>query len=117
MNQDDLITAVARSEVLLCPSYLEGFGLAPLEAMAAGTLVIAGDSEGIRSLIRNGDTGILLPLDNPDAWIKTTSNALLDSNVRKKMEESAIKEVKIRFDWQSANKELQDCLKSLYFSR
>ena len=40
LNHDDLSKLVAQSDIVLCPSWYEGFAMAPLEAMACGTAVI-----------------------------------------------------------------------------
>lgn len=47
-----------RAEILLFPSIYEGFGLPPLEAMAAGTPVLASNSSSIGEVV--GDAGILV---------------------------------------------------------
>ena len=42
------------------PSLFEGFGIPVIEAMAAGTPVIGTDVDGIRCLIEDGKTGVLV---------------------------------------------------------
>jgi N-acetyl-alpha-D-glucosaminyl L-malate synthase BshA len=50
---------LASSDLLLSTSEFEGFGLAPLEAMAAGLPVVATRAGGISEVVRNGVTGRL----------------------------------------------------------
>jgi glycosyltransferase involved in cell wall biosynthesis len=53
-------------DVFVMPSLNEGLGLALMEAMAFGLPVIGSDVGGIRSLIKDGETGLLVrPADSP----------------------------------------------------
>ncbi len=63
---DELLTALyARAEALLFPSRYEGFGLPVVEAMAAGTPVIA---SAIRAVVEvAGDAAMLVPPNDPEA--------------------------------------------------
>ena len=56
---------VANARVLAYPSRYEGFGLPPLEALAAGTPVVASDLAAIREVL--GPHACLVPPDDPDA--------------------------------------------------
>ncbi len=59
---------VARAEALCYPSLYEGFGLPPLEALAAGTPVIASDIPAVREVMRGGGPGVVLvPVRDVDA--------------------------------------------------
>ena len=55
--------ALATAGVLVLPSEAEGFGLALIEAMAAGVPVVGADVPGIRDVIRHGETGLLASPD------------------------------------------------------
>ena len=70
LDQRDLIETVHRAELVLCPSYVEGFGLVALEAIAAGTIVIANEVDGLRSLGRQGQTGVCVPVGDSAAWVR-----------------------------------------------
>lgn len=62
------------SDLFLLPSETESFGLAALEAMAAGVPVIASDSGGIPEVIEHGKSGFLAPVGD----IASMSNHALD---------------------------------------
>lgn len=50
-----------KMDVFILPSLSEGLGMAVIEAMAAGKPVIASNVGGIKGLVRDGETGMLVP--------------------------------------------------------
>jgi len=58
----DTASALAAMDIFVMPSVKEGLGLALMEAMAAGLAVVASDVGGIRTLIRDGQDGLLAPV-------------------------------------------------------
>ena len=55
----DRIAYLKQFDLFVLPSELEGIPRCLMEAMAAGVPVVAGDIPGVRSIIRDGDTGAL----------------------------------------------------------
>ena len=55
----------ATSDVFCYPASKASFGITLLEAMAAGTPVVATDNRGFRDVIKDGVNGILVPQDRP----------------------------------------------------
>jgi glycosyltransferase involved in cell wall biosynthesis len=53
------------SEALVHPSHSEGFGLAILEAMAAGLPVVATRCGGPEEIVEDGESGLLVPVESP----------------------------------------------------
>ncbi len=62
-SDQELAMLLGSSRVLVCPSRLEGFGLAAAEAIASGTPVVASDVPGLRSVVLNFETGLLITPD------------------------------------------------------
>lgn len=60
----------------LLPSRIEGMPLTALEAMACGKAIVASDIDGVRDLVRPGETGWLSPSENPQALANTIAAAL-----------------------------------------
>jgi glycosyltransferase involved in cell wall biosynthesis len=67
----------ACAEALVYPSVYEGFGLPLLEAMAAGTPVLASDTSSLPEAA--GDTGMLIPPQDVDAWTAALARAIDDA--------------------------------------
>jgi glycosyltransferase involved in cell wall biosynthesis len=65
-------------DVFVLPSRKEGFPFAILEAMQASLPIIAADVGGNKEAL--GDTGILVPSENPDALSRVINTVLRDSN-------------------------------------
>ncbi|MFA4986782.1 MAG: glycosyltransferase family 4 protein [Candidatus Brocadiia bacterium] len=61
------------------PSRWEGLPYAIMEAMAAGVPVVAADVNGVREVVLNGVTGMLVPPENPEAL----ASAILDAHDNK----------------------------------
>ncbi|HUZ44055.1 MAG TPA: glycosyltransferase family 4 protein [Acidimicrobiales bacterium] len=63
----------------------ESFGLVLLEAMAAGTTVVAGDIDGYRSVVTDGSDGLLVPPADPAALAAALTRALSDPELRTRL--------------------------------
>jgi starch synthase len=69
---------LGRSDVLLHPARWEGFGLALLEAMLAGLPVVATSVSSIPEIVADGETGLLVPPDDPAALRAALERVLAD---------------------------------------
>ena len=77
---DDTAPLLAATDVFVSPSHSESFGLAILDAMAAGTAVVATATDGARELIRDPDT--LAPIKDPLALATKICRLLEDTDKR-----------------------------------
>jgi len=84
--KDDLVAA---SDVVAHPSLAESFGLAVLEAMAAGKAVVAGATDGPRLLIEDGRDGVLVPPGDVDALVEALAALLEEPERRARLGEAA----------------------------
>ena len=66
VSNDDLVRWYNRAALVVVPSAFEGFGLAVLEAQACGAPVLATNTEGLRDLIDDGETGKLVAFAEPE---------------------------------------------------
>jgi len=65
LPQAELPLYYAAADVTIVPSYYESFGLVALESLACGTPVVATDVGEMKSIIRQGETGLVLPDNSP----------------------------------------------------
>jgi phosphatidyl-myo-inositol dimannoside synthase len=60
----------------------EGFGISFVEASASGLPIIAGDSGGVRSAVRDGESGVIVPPQNVNTVVEALRSYLSDSAKR-----------------------------------
>jgi len=74
LGHAELVRELARAAVVLAPSVREGFGMVPLEAMAAGRPVVVSDIPAHREVL--GADAFYAPLGNASAWCDAVRAAL-----------------------------------------
>ena len=103
--QEQLPLYYNAAEVLVMPSYAESFGLAALEAMACGTPVIAARVGGLASLVKEGDTGYLVPWHCPEPFAQRMEVLLSHPGLREAQGEAAWKYAQAQ-GWDAVAREL-----------
>jgi len=76
---EDVAARLASADICVHPSRSEAFPNAVLEAMAAGLPVIASGVGGVLELIRDGDTGLIVPPGDSDALSRSIVGLMSDS--------------------------------------
>jgi glycosyltransferase involved in cell wall biosynthesis len=105
MRDDELPEAYATSTIYLGASRVdkeinvEGFGISFVEAGASGIPSVAGDSGGVRSAVRDGETGIVVPPTDADAITEAIRSLLLNPDRRKQMGRAARHAVETHYNW------------------
>lgn len=78
--REELVRGYFEADVFAFPSlWNEGFGLPPIEAMAAGTPVVATRSGALTETVEDGRTGILVDRNDPGALAEALLGLLQDS--------------------------------------
>ena len=86
------------ADAVVMPSRYESFGLAALEAMACGTPVVASDVGGLSYLVRDGETGFLVPEGNAELFAEKISLLLHNPKLRNAMGQKGIEEAQ-EYSW------------------
>ena len=98
-SPSDLPRYYASCELFCAPSTSgESFGIVLLEAMASGRAVVAGDIPGYRSVMTNGEEGLLVPPKNPYALALAVVRLLADATMRERLATSGLTTA-LRYDW------------------
>lgn len=83
--RDDVAALMTASDVFLFPSLDEGFGLAALEANAAGLPVVGSAIDGLDEAVVDGQTARLFPVHDAVAMARATIELLTDRDARDAM--------------------------------
>jgi glycosyltransferase involved in cell wall biosynthesis len=79
----------AASDLYVWPAVREAYGMAILEAQAAGLACVAGRAGGVGDIVREGETGLLSPEGDADAFARDLRALLADPARRTAMGEAA----------------------------
>ena len=96
----DMPELYALMDVLVLPSYREGFPRAPMEASAMGVPTVVSDIRGCREAVEQGVNGLLFPVGNVNALAQALTELLTDDERRRKMGVSGRAIAEERFDEQ-----------------
>lgn len=95
--RDDARGYLAAFDVFVLPSRYEAFPLSILEAMLAGTPVLATDVGSVAEAIDHGHTGVLVAPDDPLALAAALRELLDDAQRRRELAVAAEREARERF--------------------
>jgi glycosyltransferase involved in cell wall biosynthesis len=96
---EDLLYLYNASRLLVHPSFYEGFGLTPLEAMTCGAPVIASNISSIPEVV--GDAAVLTDPNDIDGLTVAIWRVLTEEELRKNLICKGLKRAK-KFSWQEA---------------
>jgi starch synthase len=113
--------------VFCCPSIYEPFGIINIEAMACKTAVVASSVGGIKEVVVDGETGILVSLEqektapfeasHPDKFSQDLAagiNRLMaDEKLRETMGANGRKRVEKYFDWKAIARQTETLYKKI----
>jgi glycosyltransferase involved in cell wall biosynthesis len=83
LPQTDIAKALAHAQIYVWPGCGEAYGLAYLEAQAAGLPVLACATAGVPEVVANGETGLLTPAGDVPAYAAALRRLLTDASLCK----------------------------------
>jgi len=98
----ELPATYASADLYLWPAINEAYGMAFLEAQAAGLPVVAGRTGGVPAVVADGVTGVLTPIGDAAAFAAATARLLDDPNARAELGKAARARIKARHDERAA---------------
>ncbi|NVJ89700.1 MAG: glycogen synthase [Flavobacteriaceae bacterium] len=127
LSKKEIIQLYSHASVFCCPSIYEPFGIINVEAMACNTAVVASAVGGIKEVVVDGETGILVPVEqqnvapfepiNPDKFAKDLANGINtligNPELRTSMAKKGRERVEKYFDWISIAEQTKELYKSL----
>lgn len=105
--------AYADSDVYIAPNIGgESFGIVLLEAMSAGTVVLASDLPAFKKVLADGEAGVLFEAGNSESLSTELISLLLDTERRRRLRKQGFIRAK-EFDWSNIVKQILDVYASV----
>ena len=104
--QEELPAIYSAADVTVIPSYHESFGLAAVESLACGTPVVATRSGGLTTIVRDGETGYLVPRC-PGFFAERLDTLLHHPSLLAQMRQTARPSV-LRFSWKNVAEQMRN---------
>jgi glycosyltransferase involved in cell wall biosynthesis len=101
VKHSDLVEFYRHSEVFLLPTFYEAFGKVVAEAMACAKPVVASRTGGIPELVKDGETGFLVPFGDTDSISEKLCLLLSDERLRTSMGKRGRWSVENQFTWRA----------------
>lgn len=93
-----------KTEIFICTSIEEGFGLPGLEAMACGCAVVSTSYKGVLEYAIDGENALLSPVKDVDAMVENIVQLFENDDMRKKISKNGVETGKNRSLEKSAQK-------------
>jgi glycosyltransferase involved in cell wall biosynthesis len=94
-----LVAAYQSCDILLFPSRLEGFGIAPAEALACGRPVVTTDASALPEVVDHGQNGYLCPRNDVAAYADAVRRLGEDAALRRRFGEHGREKVRRSFGY------------------
>ena len=115
LPRNEVVQVLSHATAFACPSIYEPLGIVNLEAMACGAAVVASATGGIPEVVRHGETGLLVPIEqvtdgtgiplDPEKFVTDFAEALIEvvSNPERAraMGEAGRRRAEEHFSWES----------------
>jgi glycosyltransferase involved in cell wall biosynthesis len=111
-SAEDMPALLAGADIFIWPAIKEAYGMAILEAQAAGVPVVAGDAGGVSEIVAHEKTGLLVPEGDMGALAAALDTLLDNPEGRHRMACAALKKTADEHSIETAALRLNDILTS-----
>ncbi|MDX2242411.1 MAG: glycosyltransferase [Leptolyngbyaceae cyanobacterium bins.302] len=94
------------ADIFITTPWYEPFGITPVEAMACGTPVIGSRVGGVKFTVADGETGYLVPSNDPDAIAAKVAHLYQQPELLKTFQRQAIQRANALFTWQTVTTQM-----------
>jgi D-inositol-3-phosphate glycosyltransferase len=112
VDHSELPELYRAADVVIVPSASESFGLVALEASACGTPVVATAVGGLRTIVRDGESGYLVPSRDGQSFAMAISRVLADPGAQHRLGANAVR-LAHRFPWARTTDGILEALASV----
>jgi D-inositol-3-phosphate glycosyltransferase len=98
-SQGELADWYRAADITIVPSHSESFGLVAVESQACGTPVVAASVGGLRTAVRDGESGVLVDGHDPGDYARVLRQLLATPRRMRRMSEAAVRHA-AAFGWQ-----------------
>lgn len=109
-NLDEVKRQYAQANLFVHPSRHEGMPNAVLEAMATGLPTVASRIAGNEELVIEGESGLLVPVEDAEALREALRRLVLQPDQREKMGAAARRRIEASFGWERVAEQYQAIL-------
>ncbi|WP_417684558.1 glycosyltransferase family 4 protein [Roseibium sp.] len=109
---EDLPAQYAAHDLFVWPAIREAFGFVFLEAQASGLGVIAGDTFGVPDIVIDGETGLISPEGDAEAFAQNLRKVLNDRPLAARLGETARDHIKANHRLQAGTRRLNAFLEA-----
>ncbi len=113
-SEAENVAAYAAADLFLLPSLFEGTPLSLLEGMMSGLPIVTTATCGMKDVIRDGETGLLVPIRSPEAIVRAVERLLDDEGLRARLGRAAQAEAKAKYTWDEVAKPMCAIYDRLY---
>lgn len=96
--QKEIGEILRRSDIYICNSEYESFGLPTLEAMTCGTAIITTDTGGMRDFVRENENGLIVKKHNVQDLVQKIEILIKDKELREKLAYNGLETAK-KMSW------------------
>lgn len=117
LPREELLAAYQHASAFVFPSRYEAFGIAVLEAQAAGCPVVAANASALPFLVSDGETGLLSRPEDPEHLAAALLRLLNDRPLAERLAQNARARVLRDFTWDRSIEKLRTLYTDLIRSR